>query len=175
MPSRFLILFLVTLSGCALVGNVRPVDEKSQSYAIADLSKQDPDWKRLPASGTDSGDGAASDVNYQSQKTASIVSLNSSCRPSFATESRDLRGFSEQLLLGISEVTQREEENLAVEGSPALQTTVFGKLNGEPVALRTVVVHRGSCVYDLMYVARPERFKEKEADFSRFVRSLRLK
>jgi hypothetical protein len=41
--------------------------------------------------------------------------------------------------------------------------------------LRTVVLRRGSCVYDLMYVARPEHFKDNEPDFAHFIASLKLK
>jgi hypothetical protein len=41
--------------------------------------------------------------------------------------------------------------------------------------LRTFVLRRGDCVYDLMYVARPDRFAENEQDFSRFADSLKLK
>ena len=44
------ILMLVTFfnNGCSLlIGNIKPVDEKSEDYIIMDLSKYDPDWIRL--------------------------------------------------------------------------------------------------------------------------------
>jgi hypothetical protein len=162
-------------SSCALVGNVKPVDEKSETYQVADLSQGMGEWAKLPPQAGGSSDTSTSDVAYQSQKTASIISLNSACRPTFETEHRDLKTFTNLLFLGISDVTQRDERDLTVESQPALETTLKGKLNNEEMMLRTVVLRRGDCVYDLMYVARPEHFAENEADFSRFVDSLKLR
>lgn len=173
----FLLLFLLGTSSCGtLIGNVKPVVEKSQSYGVLDLSKANPDWKKLPAQSQNAaGNPDLPDVAYQSEKTASIISLDSACRPTFATENRDLHAFTEQLLLGISDVTHRDETATTLQGAPALETTIEGKLNGENMALKAVVIHRAECVYDLMYVARPDHFAENEGDFSQFVASLRLK
>jgi hypothetical protein len=174
---RLLAVFALLLlaPGCALVGNVKPIDEKSETYQVDDLSKGLGDWTKLPPQSGGSSDSSSSDVAFQSQKTASIISLNSACRPSFETEHRDLKTFTNLLFLGISEVTQRNERDLTLQSVPALETTLKGKLNDEEMMLRTVVLQRGECVYDLMYVSRPEHFAENEADFSRFVDSLKLR
>jgi hypothetical protein len=171
-------------TGCSLlVGNVKPVDEKSDSYGVADLSRESPDrWQRLSATaeGVDAKDPAISvaevpDVAFQSKATSSIISLNSACRSGGETEERDLKGFTNLLFLGISDVSFREESELKLQRGPALETTIQGKLNGEPMKLRTVVLRRGDCLYDLMYVARPDQFPANETDFSHFIASLRLR
>src|SRR5262249_5978136 len=121
-----------------------------------------------------------SDVAYQSKKTASVISLNSACRPSnIKPENKsveaDLRSLTDVLLLGAHDVTLRDEREATVQGTPALQTTMRGSMNGEEVMIRTVVLRRKTCIYDLVYVARPNTFATNEQDFSHFVSSLRLK
>ena len=183
-----LILALLLQSGCGLLlGNVKPVDEKSDSYGVADLSKESPDWVRLeqspktddstndPKTNDGSGPSELPDVAFQSQKTAAVISLNSACRPSTETERKDLRNFTNLLLLGISNISLRDEKEITIQDTPALQTTIRGTLNGQPIALRTVVLKRKSCLYDITYIARPDAFGENEDTFSHFIASLRLK
>src|SRR4051812_47677682 len=90
LPCLF-VLASATISGCALIGNVKPVAEKSESYGVMDLSKENPEWVKLDTSETRSGENSSggsqetettevSDVAYQSKRNASIISLNSACR-----------------------------------------------------------------------------------------------
>lgn len=178
-------LLLLSFTGCGvLVGNVKPFDQKSEAYGVVDLSKNSPDWTRLdPKSignnpiGEDSGTTSTevADVAYQSKSTASIISLDSACGAGSANQERSLKSLTDTLLLGTSNVTLRDERPLRVEDTPALQTTIQGMIGGESVKLRTVVLKRQRCVYDLVYVARPDNFSLHESDFSHFVASLRLK
>ncbi|OFZ83608.1 MAG: hypothetical protein A3K03_09570 [Bdellovibrionales bacterium RIFOXYD1_FULL_44_7] len=169
-------------SGCGvLIGNVKPVDEKSEEYYVTDLSKSNNDWVKLdPASTSEkqrenNESTEISDVTFQSKSTASIISLNSACRPNLQKQKHDLREFTRELLFGISDITRRTEKETSVSGETALETTVRGKLNTEPMMLRTVILQHRKCVYDLMYIARPNFFKKHLDDFSRFVASLKLK
>lgn len=178
-----LTLLLLTQTACGvLLTNIKPVDEKSETYGITDLAKESPDWLKLEqfSDGKKPQDPNATpsevaDVSYQSKKTASIISVNSACRPTVAVTEKSLQEFTNLLFLGISDISVHEEKELTVQKAPALQTTVKGKLNDEPVMLRTVVLHKNACVYDLMYVARPDNFSENEDVFSHFVASLKLK
>ncbi len=169
-------------SGCGiLIGNVKPVSEKAEDYQVLDLSKGNSDWIRLDSQQDDADNHvgeegtARSDLAYQSQRTASIISLNSACREKFKSESHDLKEFTHQLLLGISDVKSRQQKEIQIKGNPALDTTIQGKMGDQPVKIRAVVVKNDRCLYDLMYVARPDQFAEQEQDFSRFVESLRLR
>jgi len=171
LPFCFLPL---ALTGCGLLlGNVRPVEEKSENYKVMDLAKEIPEWRRIDDTGTNKTE--SSDLTYQARQTASIISLNSACRTVPNGPGEDLHTFNRELLLGISEIAQRTEQNLTVSGAPALETTIQGKLNGQPMKLRTVVVNKSGCVYDLMYIARPEHFEDHAQDFTRFISSLRIK
>lgn len=163
------------LSGCSLfIGNVKPVEEKSERYDIMDLEKADADWMRLPSQ-SDPARTDISDLAFQSKSTASIISLNSACRPSWRGDEPNLQEFSRQLLLGITDQGQRTQDQVDVASVPALRTTVDGKMSGRTVKLQTVVLKKEECVYDLMYVAQPDRFESQNDIFSRFVASLRLK
>jgi hypothetical protein len=178
----FTLLSITSTSGCGvLIGNVKPVEEKSQSYGVMELNKANPDWERLDPKKT--ADEPASevspteipDVAYQSRKTASIISIDSACRKHPENPPEDLRTLTNLLFLGMDDITLRKEEMQSVQNMPALVTTIRGKLNNEAVMLKTLVFRRSHCVYDLVYLARPEHFAENEADFTRFVSSLRLK
>lgn len=194
--SRFAALALITVtlsissSGCALfrlagatVGNERPVEEKSELYRVADLSKQSKEWMKLESGSGDSTRTDVSDVAYQSRRNASIISLNSACRKGADDDSddkrEDLKKLSSRLFLGLTDITFHNERGLTVQGEDALETTIQGKLNGhdegEEMLLRSVVLRKGACVYDLMYMARPKHFGTNEKDFAHFVDSLRFK
>lgn len=172
-----LLVAVLSETGCSLlIGNIKPVEEKSRSYHVLDLSREGGEWDKLENKDAKQDPKATdtSDLAYQSKKNASIISLNSACRSSLEARDQDLKGFTDVLLLGISDITLREEKQITLQNAPALETTVRGQLGGEPIMLRTVVLRRRDCLYDLMYVSRPDRFSEKEAEFSRFVASLKL-
>lgn len=177
----------LTLTSCStIVGNIKPVDEKSNTYEIADLSKEKPLlWKRLDAAqllpkdaqiGTN-GEAFSSEVTdfaFQSTKTAAIISLNSSCRKGRAS-SADLAPYLRELFLGMSEVTEHSEKTTQVAGVSALEGIVAGQMAGERTKIHAFVLTKSECVYDLMYISRPDHFPTHENDFNHFVSSLRLR
>jgi hypothetical protein len=185
----FLALLTAFASGCGVfIGNVRPEDSKSDAYGISDLTKESSDWVKLDpkkSNGEEPYDPnttptEVSDVAYQSKKTSSVISINSACRanreaPANKTIDQDLRDLTDILLLGGSEVTLRNENHVLLQGTPALETTILGKINQEKVQIRAVVLRRRTCIYDLLYVSRPEVFTLNELAFTHFVASLRLK
>ncbi len=185
-------LVLLTQTGCGLLlGKVKPVDEKSDYYGVMDLSKEKPaEWSKLDpaqiANGAerdkDTTSSEVSDAVYQNKKTASTISINSACRPPGYVEKQDLRSVTNLLFLGLSDVTLRTERELPIQLNPALETTIRGKLaiapgsrSKEEVMLRTVVLKKEGCVYDLVYLAPPQFFEANLNDFTQFVASLRLK
>ncbi len=169
------------LSGCGvLIGNVKPSDHKAEGYGIAQLDRDSPaDWKKLEgpnsASDVDSAASEVPDASYQSKKNSSIISINSNCREGRDTQDLSLHEFTRQLLLGMTDVELNEEKETSLQNIPALQTTLKGKMNREPVMLRSIVLKKKECVYDLMYISRPEHFQIHEPDFTKFIASLRIK
>ncbi len=173
---------LVFQNACGLlVGNIKPVDEKSDDYGVLDLSRDNSNWVKLDPksiSGREAKDEGTSpteisDVVFQSKQTASTISLNSACRE--GAQAKDLRSITNLLFFGINDISVREEHELAHQGYPALETTLKGKLSREPVMLRTLVIKKNECVYEMIYLAPPAKFEQEAPDFSRFVASLKLK
>lgn len=182
------------IQGCStLVGNVRPVDEKSQTYGILDLSRHNSEWEHLPSASTEAqraqskaeeeGNDPLSateiaDVAYQSKKTASIISLNSACRRPLHPEAQpihELRGITNQLFLGFTGISLRNEREVQFLGRPALETLLQGRLNDGEMKVKAIVLRRGACVYEMVYLALPKFFDLHEKDFHQFIDSLRLK
>lgn len=176
-------LFIASLlaglfTGCAVVGQVRPVEEKSQSYGVLELNKENPEWLKLDQSRADSADDMTGtevpDAAYQSKKSGAIISINSACRAGLEQD-KDLQNLTNLLFLGVSDIKTRTEQGITIETTPALQTTLHGTLNGEEMMFRTVVMKRGVCVYDMIYMASPQFFPDHEQEFAHFVASLRVK
>lgn len=169
-------------SGCALIfGNVSPVEEKSDSYDILDLAGTSPDWVRIPPEQQSDAtpgepDDFATDIAYQSRLTASVITVNSACRPLYEKDPPpDLREFTQSLLLGFTHLMRHNESEARISGALGLRTTVACRLNDQPMMLRTVVVRHRQCVFDLVFIARPEHFAKEEEAFERFVASLRFR
>jgi hypothetical protein len=180
-------VMIMTVSACStLVGNVKPVDQKSTDYGVLDLARENPAvWKKLSEAQLQPKDAQIgtnktafsseiTDLAWQSQKTFGIISLNTSCREGRPT-ANDLKPYLRELLLGISDITEREESTRQVSGQEALQAIIAGKMAGESTKIKALVLAKENCIYDLMYISRPERFNAHDADFNRFVSSLRLR
>lgn len=172
--------------GCSvIIGNVKPIQEKSKKYTILDLSINHPDWiqtesqpwnsqRKQPPSQTQETDTA--DVTFRSQVTDSVISMISACKSEGNSPSQTLTlsELTHELLLGISKISFREEEQTRIEGLQSLQTTIQGQLNQKEVMLRAVVIKDSYCIYDLIYIAQPKHFFKEEPIFSRFVSSFHL-
>ncbi len=186
---------LLLLAGCAtFIGSDRPVEVKSKSYQVADLSRLDADWKREPegdpekisssaASEDHSGaESALADRSWRSSRTGSMITLNTVCRPSHASLSRSgatLRELSRQLFLGMGDIRLSEEKDIDLQGEPALVRTVEGSIQDNPgkvrtVRMRTVNLLHGTCLFDIMLVATPSQFAADEGALQKLLDSLRL-
>ncbi len=184
-------LISLSLAGCSILfGNIRPVVEKAGHYEVFDPTLENDEWVAMPndnPAGADSSDDTGqSDLAFQSKANGSIMSLNTACRPSLnwdaqvsaenreSENQRQLKIFTQQLLMGIRPSEKPGEKFISVSDQPALETTLSGTLAGSPTRVRTVVVRKGDCIYDLMYVSKPQVFDANEPLFSRFVASLKM-
>jgi hypothetical protein len=175
-----------------LIGNIKPVVEKSHSYSISDLTKRSKDWKKLPPSQerfqpspsgpSTEGDEEVgvssqldiSDRSFQSGKTASIISLTSTCRPMTEVQNFALEDYMKHLLLGFTEVLEQDQEHIKLAGQGALRSTIEGVMNGQTMKIRAVVLKKHRCIYDLLLVARKNVFESHADDFEFFAQSLRI-
>jgi hypothetical protein len=83
-----------------------------------------------------------------------------------------LSALTAQLIMGTTERELVSEETEPFDGREALHTQMRAKLDGVPMQYDIYVMKKDGCVYDLVYVAPPDRFAEGSADFERFARGL---
>jgi hypothetical protein len=78
-----------------------------------------------------------------------------------------------QLLIGVHDRATIEQNEVSVNGRPALHRVLDGRVaaDGAPTRIEAYVVKDQGCVYDFAYAAPPASFEEWRADFRRFVES----
>lgn len=111
------------------------------------------------------------DLAYENPSTGAIISLNSLCRKYTNTT---LESMTNNLVRGIEgkEVVHRRETKL--EGADALDTLFEGTVDNVRLNIRTVVLIKGTCTYDFIYVVIPKREGESRSDFEQFIASFRV-
>jgi len=189
---RNLNLFLIVwvslgLSGCALFGTVKGVDEKASDQGlkvqVLNLEKDNPQaWKKLNAAGATDPESAGEtpDVAFQSVKTSSTISLNSVCRQKSDNgeyPADDLEQVTETLFMGFQGLANKEQSVRQLTAMPevkALQTTAQGRIQKRDIKLSAVVFQKKNCTYDVVYLAPVKKFPEHQADFDRFLSELRI-
>jgi hypothetical protein len=80
-----------------------------------------------------------------------------------------LGALTNHLLIGFTEREVKSQEVVPLDGREAMHTIVHAKLDGVPMALSIYVLKKDGCVYDLVWVAPPERFEAGLSSFDAFV------
>jgi hypothetical protein len=78
------------------------------------------------------------------------------------------------LFFGLKEKEVIFQEPHALNGVPALKTMVRGRLDTQDVLLSSYVMEREGCVYDVVYVAAPQDYRQGEAAFEGMVAAFRF-
>lgn len=168
------VVILLSLSlvqtGCGLIfGGDQTVDTKSHDYSTLRLDKlDDTRWKMLESTNTPD----SSDVAYEHAKTGAIISLNSICR---GNNNSSLQELSRSLLMGLKKKNEPELREYKLSGSLALEATVDAEtVDQKIVRIRTVVLRRERCTYDMMYVAPREHFQKELHVFNKFLKGFHI-
>lgn len=80
-----------------------------------------------------------------------------------------LTALTNHLLIGFTERDFKSQDVVPLDGREAMHTIVHAKLDGVKMALSIYVLKKDGCVYDLIWVAPPERFDGGLAPFDAFV------
>ena len=80
-----------------------------------------------------------------------------------------LVALTKHLLIGFTEREFKEEKLVQLDGREGMHTRVDAKLDGVKMSLDLYVLKKDGCVYDLVYVAYPDRFPRGISGFSSFV------
>jgi hypothetical protein len=181
MKSLSLTLFTLTLASCSvLVGQVKPVEEKSANSSTGRSVLERHGWKQLNLSAeSDTGSGAndtsdSPDAAWQSARSTAVISLNSVCRKDKG-RGRDLKQVTGVLLSQWDNLKVDSERPLTVGGLPAYETIATGDYLSSHRKFQILVVKSPSCIYDLIFVGPLETFDQEVSVFQEFRDSLFLK
>jgi hypothetical protein len=73
------------------------------------------------------------------------------------------------LIMGTTDREIERQEVIPFDGREALHTVLRAKLDGVAMQYDIYVMKKDGCVFDVVYVAPPERFADGASDFERFV------
>ena len=171
-------LALSSLTGCSLshllVGDISPVDQKSDKILVVPVETLDHNWKRInsetPETVTETPDRA-----WQSTKTAAIISLNSACRKNNSDHDQNLKEITTDMLNQWEITGTKTEREITISGFAALETTAEGMFFSKKRKFQTIVVKTSTCVYDLIYLSSPKSFTQDLGLFQKFHDKLILK
>jgi hypothetical protein len=118
-----------------------------------------PSWDRV------SVEGAM--LAFHDKQTGGSMNVYARCGQD--GEDVPLRALTQHLLIGFTERQYVEEKVVPMDGREAMHTVVNAKLDGVPLSLSIYVLKKDGCVYDLVWVAPPDRFQAGIAGFEAFV------
>ena len=124
------------------------------SYRLGPLA---PRWQPHPSD---------ADASFYDRDLDAMIMVNSECPPA---HDAPLEVAANTLLLGFTERQMLKSELVPLAGREALHRRLRAKLDGAPLALDLFVLKKDGCLYDLVYLAPPDRAGRGAPDFERFV------
>jgi hypothetical protein len=76
---------------------------------------------------------------------------------------------TQNLIMGTTQRDFESQEIVPFDRREALHSKLHARLDGVPMQYDIYVMKKDGCIYDLVYVAPPDRFADGAADFERFV------
>src|SRR3972149_2444844 len=80
-----------------------------------------------------------------------------------------LPALARHVFFGLRQGEWLRQEPIVLDGVAGLETVVRGSWEGAPIQVRSVVIRRKGRLYDLIFVAPPESFEARDADFDAFL------
>jgi hypothetical protein len=117
-------------------------------------------WRQVPVS------HAA--LAYRNERGGGSVVVNGRC--GVDGEDVPLAALTQHLFMRFTEVEVAEQATVPFDRREAMHTVVRAKLDGVPMKFDVWVLKKDGCVYDLAYLAPPDRFDRGAAAFGAFVR-----
>lgn len=149
-------LYAVLVAGCGahttMAGGVYHTDHTS--YRLGPLG---PRWQRHQSD---------ADLAFYDRELDAMIMVNSECP---MEHDAPLKVAANTLVMGFTERQTLREELVPLAGREALHRRLRAKLDGVPLTLDLFVVKKDECLYDLVYLAPPDRAGRGVADFGRLV------
>ena len=120
----------------------------------------------LPRSGWRVASSPGADLALRHTGTDASMAVSASCPEQ---ERGPLPAVARHVFFGLRQVEWLRQEPVMLDGVAGLETVVRGRGEGAPVQVRSVVIRQKGCLYDLLFVAPPETFEARGADFDAFL------
>ncbi|RMF92576.1 MAG: hypothetical protein D6736_03260 [Nitrospinota bacterium] len=108
---------------------------------------------------------------FRHRVSSAGILLNTTCG---RDEHLSLPLLTRHLFFGFEQKEILEQEEVKIQGIPALKSLLRAELQGMPLQIASYVIRYRSCVYDFVYYAHPQDFATGLPDFERMVREVRL-
>lgn len=115
------------------------------------------------------GSGAA--LAFHDVASDATIAVNARCGAD--AEDVSLATLTNHLFLRFTDRAVLDEQVIPLDARDALHSVVVAKLDGVPQKFSIYVLKKDGCVYDLMYLSRPERFDFGVRAFDDFARSFK--
>ncbi|MFQ5960466.1 MAG: hypothetical protein ACE5MG_03650 [Candidatus Methylomirabilales bacterium] len=123
---------------------------------------------QLPRHGWHVVESSGADLTLRDTGSQARMAVSASCP---ARETGPLPALARHLLFGLRDVKRMRQEPILIDGVEGLDTEVIGTWEGERVQVWSVVIRRGGCLYDLLFIAPPATFGAQRADFDALLNS----
>lgn len=117
-----------------------------------------PTWRRISVSG-----GA---LAFRDDEHDATIAANGRC--GIDGDDVPLVALTQHLFLEFTDREILQQTTTTMDGREAMNTLLLAKLDGVPKKFDVWVLKKDGCVYDLYFIARPDRFDQGDAAFQRF-------
>jgi len=162
-PVALVLGAFVVLTGCAGRRIENGVYHSAKGYRV---TLPGADWSVTAES--------KADLELRHHDGTAAMLANAQCDDHARSRSTDL--LLGHLLIGLRDRATIEQEEISLNGRPAVRRVLDGRLNAAdaPTRIEAYVMKDERCVYDFVYAAPPPSFDERRAEFRRFVESFAL-
>jgi len=150
---------LVPLVGCSPAFDGRVYHGEGYTLNVPAVPRE---WSELHVTETA--------LAWEDRRSGATIAANGRCDRD--GEDVPLQSLTQHLFFQFTERDIHSQDVVAFDGREAMRTDVTAKLDGVPRRLVTWVMKKDKCVFDLFYLARPDRFDEGVGTFDTWVKGL---
>jgi hypothetical protein len=147
---------VLSLVSCGPSFNGRIFDGKGVRFVAGE---QPPAWRGIEADGTL--------LTFRDDEHDATIGVNGRCGKD--AEDVPLVALTQHLFLQFTERKVTDQQVVAMDGREAMRTTLTAKLDGVERAFAIYVLKKDGCVWDFLYVSRPQSFSSEVRKFDQFV------
>lgn len=113
-------------------------------------------------------DSGVDDVAFQNATTMAMMTIYSVCGQ---YQDLSLEELTKNIVVGVQEPSESAHKEFTIDGMPAMETTLSGKADGEPIKAIFTIIRSSTCVYDIIYASKPEQFDQGATDYNALIDS----